>query len=105
MRARAVPPTTPCCVSQTRDESEGRAAPYLPPASVSGITLAPDTGDGEALEIIVQRRRNKRAALKLLRKLLKTHGFAPRTLVTDKWRAYVAATGDLGLTAWRHQGP
>lgn len=39
-----------------------------PPATVSGIRPVPDTGDGEALEIIVQRRRDKRAPLKLLRK-------------------------------------
>ena len=47
--------------------------------------------NGEVLDILVQARRDKRAALKLMRKLLKKHGFVPRTLVTDKWRAYGAA--------------
>ncbi len=39
--------------------------------------------DGEVLDVLVQAKRDKRAALKLLRKLLKKQGFAPRTLVTD----------------------
>jgi transposase-like protein len=47
--------------------------------------------NGEVLDILVQARRDKRAALKLMRKLLKKHGFAPRTLVTDKWRTYGVA--------------
>ena len=33
--------------------------------------------EGEVLEVLVQRRRDKVAALKLMRKLLKKHGFAP----------------------------
>ncbi len=59
--------------------------------------------NGEVLDILVQARRDKRAALKLMRKLLKKHGFAPRTLATDKWRAFCAAFRELGLTAWHHQ--
>lgn len=59
--------------------------------------------EGEVLDILVQTTRNKRAALKLMRKLLKNLGFAPRTIVTDKWRAYAAAIHDLGVTAWHHQ--
>ena len=57
--------------------------------------------NGEALDILVLARRDKRAALKLMCKLLTKHGFAPRTIVTDKWRAYAAAFRDLGLNA-RH---
>ena len=34
-------------------------------------------GEGEVLEVLLQSRRNKAAAPKLLRKLLKKHGFAP----------------------------
>lgn len=40
--------------------------------------------DGYVLEAIVQSRRNKRAALRFLRKLLKGQGHAPRVMVTDK---------------------
>ncbi len=39
-----------------------------------------------------------------MRRLLKKNGFAPRTIVTDKWRAYSAAFRNLSLTARHHQG-
>jgi hypothetical protein len=39
--------------------------------------------EGEILDMLVQRRRDKRAAVKLMRKLLKGHGFAPAVIVTD----------------------
>jgi transposase-like protein len=42
--------------------------------------------EGEVLDMLVQRRRDSRAALRLMRKLLKKHGFAPKLLVTDKLR-------------------
>jgi|SRR6516162_10277156 len=48
--------------------------------------------EGEILDMLVQRRRDKRAALKLMRKLLRKHGFAPRLVVTDKLRSYGAAS-------------
>jgi transposase-like protein len=59
--------------------------------------------NGEVLDFLVSAKRDKKAALKLMRKLLRKHGFAPRTIVTDKWKAYAAAFVDLGLTAWHHQ--
>ena len=40
--------------------------------------------EGEVLDLLVQRRRDKAAAVKLMRKLLKKQGFAPDVLVTDK---------------------
>jgi putative transposase len=43
--------------------------------------------EGEVLDMLVQRHRDKSAALKLPRKLLKRRGFAPRTVVTDKLRS------------------
>jgi len=58
---------------------------------------------GEILDVLVQAKRDKRAALTLTRKLLKTSGFAPRTIVTDKLRSYAAAFRDLGVTARHHQ--
>ena len=42
--------------------------------------------EGEVLDLLVQRRRDKAAAVKLMRKLLKKQGFAPAVLVTDKLR-------------------
>ena len=53
--------------------------------------------EGEVLDMLVQERRNKAAALKLLRKLLKNHGVHPETIVTDKLASYRAAARDLGL--------
>src|SRR5271155_1665092 len=44
--------------------------------------------EGEILDMLVQRRRNKRAALRLLRKLLRKQGVAPKLVVTDKLRSY-----------------
>ena len=50
------------------------------------ICGAPST-PREVLEVLVQTRRNKRAALKLMRKLLKKYGFVPDKLVTDDLRS------------------
>jgi len=50
--------------------------------------------EGEVLDILVQSRRNKKAALKLIRKLLKKQGFVPDAFVTDKLPSYGAALRD-----------
>ncbi len=60
--------------------------------------------EGEVLDLLVQRRRDARAAAKLMRKLLKKQGFAPETLVTDRLRSYGAAKTQLGLSARHKQG-
>ncbi len=59
--------------------------------------------NGEVLDVLVQVKRDTKAALKLMRRLLKRQGFAPATMVTDKWRAYAAAIRNLGLAARHHQ--
>ena len=53
--------------------------------------------EGEVLDVLVQSKRNKHAALKLMRKLLKKYGFVPERLVTDDLRSYGAAARALGL--------
>jgi transposase-like protein len=53
--------------------------------------------EGEVLDILVQRRRDKRTALKVLRKLLKKQEMSPEAIVTDKLRSYGAALRSLGL--------
>ena len=53
--------------------------------------------EGEVLEILAQSRRNKRAALKLMRKILKKQGYVPDKIVTDKLGSYSAALRELGL--------
>jgi putative transposase len=60
--------------------------------------------EGEVLDMLVQRRRDSRAALRLLRKLLKKQGFAPKLLVTDKLRSCAAAFRRLRLTCPHEQG-
>ena len=52
--------------------------------------------------MLVQRRRDTRAALRLMRKLLKKQGFAPKLLVTDRVRSYASAFRHLRLTC-RHE--
>ena len=47
--------------------------------------------EGEVLDMLVQKRRNKAAALKLLKKLLKRQGFVPDAFVTDGLASYQAA--------------
>ena len=54
--------------------------------------------EGEVLDMLVQRRRNKAATMKLLRKLLRNQGIHPETITTDKLGSYRAAIRDLGLT-------
>src|ERR1700690_2274814 len=60
--------------------------------------------EGEVLDLLVQRRRDAKATTKLMRKLLRKQGFAPKTLVTDKLRSYGAAKTQLGLSARHEQG-
>ena len=60
--------------------------------------------EGEVLEILVQRRRDKRAAVRLMRKLLRKQGFAPKQVTTDKLRSYGAAFRHLGLSCHHEQG-
>jgi putative transposase len=52
----------------------------------------------------VQSRRNKHAALKLMRKLLKKYVFVPERLVTDDLRSYDAAARALGLSRLHERG-
>ena len=47
--------------------------------------------DGDVIDILVQSRRNQRAAERFFRKLLKGQGCTPRRLITDKLRSYSAA--------------
>ena len=60
--------------------------------------------EGEVLDMLVQRRRDTRAALRLMRKLLKKQGFAPKLLVTVKLRSYSSAFRCLRLTCRHEQG-
>jgi putative transposase len=54
--------------------------------------------------MLVQRRRDSRAALRPMRKLLRKQGFTPKLLVTDKLRSYASAFRRLRLTCPHEQG-
>ena len=60
--------------------------------------------EGEVLDMLVQRRRDKRAAVRLMRKLLKKQGFTPKLLTTDKLGSYGSAFRHLHLTCRHEQG-
>ena len=53
--------------------------------------------EGEVLDVLVQKRRNKKAALRLIRRLLKNLDTHPKTIVTDRLWSYGAALKDLGI--------
>src|SRR5436190_11898070 len=60
--------------------------------------------EGEVLDLLVQRRRDTKAALRLMRKLLKKQGFAPKLLITDKLGSYGSAFRQLRLTCPHDRG-
>jgi putative transposase len=61
---------------------------------------------GVVLDILVQIRLNATAAKRLLRKLLKKQGIAPRVMITDKLASYAAAKGAVmpGIEYRQHRG-
>src|SRR3954464_12566195 len=62
--------------------------------------------DGIVLDVLVQRRRDKQAAKRLLRKLLKRQRRPPRVMITDKLASYGTAKREImpGVEHRRHKG-
>ncbi len=62
--------------------------------------------DGNVLDILVQSRRNKKAAKRFFRKLLKGLQYVPRVIITDKLRSYSAAKAEIlpGVEHRQHKG-
>src|ERR671932_260231 len=62
--------------------------------------------DGFVLDVLVQSRRDKKAAKRLLRKLLKRQTRVPRVMITDKLASYSAAKADVmsSVEHRRHKG-
>jgi putative transposase len=54
--------------------------------------------------VLVQSKRNKHAALKLMRKLLRKYAVVPERMVTDDLRSYGAAARALGLERLHERG-
>ncbi|WP_298937415.1 IS6 family transposase [uncultured Ruegeria sp.] len=61
---------------------------------------------GVVLDEILQSKRDKRAAKRLLCRLIKRLGFIPKRIITDKLRSYGAAKREVapGLDHWSHKG-
>lgn len=59
--------------------------------------------EGNVLDILMQSRRNKGAAKKFIKKLLKKQGYGPRVMVTDKLKSYAAAKKEILPTAEHRQ--
>ncbi|WP_416347929.1 DDE-type integrase/transposase/recombinase [Caballeronia mineralivorans] len=55
------------------------------------------------LDVLVQSRRDRHAARRLMRKLPKRHVRAPRVLIADKLRSYTAANRNLGINVEHRQ--
>ncbi len=53
--------------------------------------------EGEVLDLVVQRRRNNAAALKLLTRLLRNQPVEPEAIMTDGLASYRSALRELGL--------
>jgi putative transposase len=51
--------------------------------------------EGETLDVLVQKRRNAKAAKRFFRKLLKRLRYSPRTIVTDKLSSYITARAEV----------
>jgi putative transposase len=51
--------------------------------------------DGNVLDVLVQRRRNKAAAKQFFRKVLKSLAYVPRVIITDKLASYGATKREL----------
>ena len=60
--------------------------------------------EGEVLDVLLQARRDKNAALRLMHKLVKNRGLVPTSIITDRYRAYDAALRDLGLCVIHRRG-
>jgi putative transposase len=62
--------------------------------------------DGNVLDILVQSRRNKKAAKRFFRKLLKGLQYVPRVIITDKLKSYGAAKREIlpGVEHRQHKG-
>jgi putative transposase len=60
--------------------------------------------EGEVLDLVMQRRRDTGAALKLLRRLLRNQPVEPTSITTDGLSSYTAALKELELTDLHHSG-
>ena len=60
--------------------------------------------EGEVLDVVVQKRRDHQAALKLLKRLLRNQPVEPEAIVTDGLASYGSALRELGLDGIHRPG-
>ena len=60
--------------------------------------------EGEVLDVLIQSKRNKHAALKLMRKLLRKYAFVSERMITDDLRSCGAAAPELGIEDRHERG-
>ena len=97
-----------------RLKSAGAAVPPRPAAGIwtrswpraagTGCSSGAVYDESEVRDVLVQKGRNKAAALKLLRRLLSHTGVSPEAIVTDKLASYRAAMKIVGLQERHHPG-
>ena len=99
-------PTGPDTILQCPqlDSNRGRTSASIHNCDIADLRRG-STTRASALphDVLVQRRRDRRAALKLIRKLLRKQGFAPKIVVTDKLLSYGAAFHRIGPTCHYEQ--
>jgi transposase-like protein len=66
--------------------------------------MARRDAEGEVLDVLVQTKRNKHAALKVMRKLLRKYGIMPDKIVTDDLQSYGVAARELGISNRHERG-
>ena len=93
---RSRPPKASHHLASRRGLSENRWA--------DGFLWRAVDAEGEVLDVLVQSKRNKHAALKLMRKLLKKYAIVPERMITDDLRSYGAAARDLGIEGRHERG-
>jgi putative transposase len=76
------------CAGERHRTISGTSMRWSSRSQAGACTCGGRSTEGEVLDVMVQPRRDKAAAVKLLRKLLKRQGVAPTVIVTDKLRSY-----------------
>ena len=76
--------------------ASGRGRRFPSPAETYWLWRAVDQY-GFVLDVLVQKRRDRRAAQRLLTKLLKSAVKPPRVMITDKLKSYAAARREMKL--------
>ena len=74
---------------EQNDEWAVQRARYMTLETIAPISDSPSSSCRPWPHVLARSKRNKHAALELMRKLLKKYAFAPERLVTDDLRSYV----------------